>query len=361
MDLLTELKQENKFLTISIAYLGTKFIDELDAELNKDINVVRFDKLSSLRAHLEAQATLSAPDILLLEVEDNLSEIRSFVLDVKKNPVTRAVSIVLLAFKNNKTELIKELAEHVNDIYFYPFIVLNIQERLKFILKFKLLGSSPGIANVHVVGQEYKMPLMKRAFDIVVSGIMLLLLAPVMLLVALLIKWDSKGPILYKSKRAGTGYRIFDFYKFRSMKVNADKELTNLASLNQYAANGGNSAFIKIKNDPRVTKLGSFLRNTSLDELPQLFNVLRGDMSLVGNRPLPLYEAQELTSDEWSMRFLAPAGITGLWQVTKRGRSEMSDEERRRLDNDYAEHFSFLMDLKVLLKTIPALLQKEKV
>ncbi len=361
MDLLTELKQENKFLTISIAYLGTKFIDELDAELNDDINVVRFDSLSSLQAHLETQPIFSAPDILLLEVEDNLSEIRSFVLDVKKNPVTRAVSIVLLAFKNNKTELIKALAGHVNDIYFYPFIVLNIQERLKFILKFKLLGTSPGMTNALLVKQEYKMPLMKRAFDILVSGMMLLLLTPVMLLVALLIKLDSKGPILYKSKRAGTGYRIFDFYKFRSMKVNADKELTNLASLNQYASNGGNTAFIKIKNDPRVTKLGSFLRNTSLDELPQLFNVLRGDMSLVGNRPLPLYEAQELTSDEWSMRFLAPAGITGLWQVTKRGRSEMSDEERRRLDNDYAEHFSFLMDLKVLLKTIPALLQKEKV
>src|SRR5690606_29601968 len=162
----------------------------------------------------------------------------------------------------------------------------------------------------------------------------------------------------YKSKRAGSGYKIFDFYKFRSMKADADKELSALSGLNQY---GGTSAFVKIKNDPRITRLGAFLRNTSIDELPQLFNVLKGDMSLVGNRPLPLYEAQQLTSDEWSMRFLGPAGITGLWQVTKRGRGEMSDEERRQLDNDYAKHFSVWMDLKILLKTVPALFQKEAV
>jgi len=361
MDLLTELKQENAFLTISVAYLGTKFIDELDAGLNAEINVVRFEKLSSLRTHLALQPMFSVPDILLLEVENNLSEIDSFITDVRSNPMTRAVSIILLAFKNNRSELTKALAGRVNDIYFYPFNVPNIQERLKFILKFKLLGGHPGPISDDPSKSTYKMPYTKRVFDVVVSGLMLLLLSPLMLLIALLIKLDSPGPVFYKSKRAGTGYKIFDFYKFRSMKVNADKELAKLQSLNQYASTGGKSAFIKIKNDPRVTKLGSFLRNTSLDELPQLVNVLRGDMSLVGNRPLPLYEAQELTSDDWSMRFLAPAGITGLWQVTKRGRSEMSDEERRTLDNDYAEHFSFWMDLKVLFKTVPALLQKEKV
>src|SRR5690606_27713781 len=162
---------------------------------------------------------------------------------------------------------------------------------------------------------------------------------------------DSKGPVIYKSKRAGTGYRIFDFYKFRSMRIDADKELANLSALNQYGGDG-NAAFVKIRCDPRITKFGSFLRNTSIDEIPQLFNVLRGDMSLVGNRPLPLYEAQMLTSDEWAMRFLGPAGITGLWQVCKRGKSEMSDEERRQLDNHYVKSHSFLMDLKIILKTI---------
>ena len=116
--------------------------------------------------------------------------------------------------------------------------------------------------------------------------------------------------------------------------------------------------FCKIKNDPRVTRLGQFLRDTSLDELPQLFNVLKGDMSLVGNRPLPLYEAEKLTKDQIAWRFLAPAGITGLWQVTKRGKDNMSEEERIQLDMEYAMKNSFLYDLKILFSTIPALLQK---
>jgi lipopolysaccharide/colanic/teichoic acid biosynthesis glycosyltransferase len=122
-----------------------------------------------------------------------------------------------------------------------------------------------------------------------------------------------------------------------------------------------NSAFIKIKDDPRVTKVGKVLRNTSIDELPQLVNVLFGDMSIVGNRPLPLYEAEKLTTDKYALRFMAPAGITGLWQVMKRGKGEMSEEERLLLDNNYAQNHSFLYDIALILKTIPALFQKESV
>jgi lipopolysaccharide/colanic/teichoic acid biosynthesis glycosyltransferase len=121
------------------------------------------------------------------------------------------------------------------------------------------------------------------------------------------------------------------------------------------------SAFIKIKDDPRVTKIGKFIRNTSIDELPQLWNVLRGDMSLVGNRPLPLYEAEKITTDKYALRFLGPAGITGLWQVEKRGRGAMSEDERLSLDNDYVKNFSVWFDLKILLRTIPALFQSENV
>jgi len=121
------------------------------------------------------------------------------------------------------------------------------------------------------------------------------------------------------------------------------------------------SAFVKIKNDPRVTRIGGFLRNSSLDELPQLWNVFIGHMSLVGNRPLPLYEAEKLTTDKYALRFNAPAGITGLWQVEKRGKEGMSEEERLFLDNSYAMNHSFKNDLLVILKTIPALLQKENV
>jgi lipopolysaccharide/colanic/teichoic acid biosynthesis glycosyltransferase len=197
----------------------------------------------------------------------------------------------------------------------------------------------------------------KRAMDIIFSLLALLLLSPVLLVVAIIIKLESKGPIFYISKRAGNGYRVFNFYKFRSMRQDADKQLQALSAQNQY----GSSTFFKIKNDPRITRFGSFLRTTSLDELPQLINVLKGDMSLVGNRPLPLYEAEKLTRDGIAYRFLAPAGITGLWQITKRGKDDMSEEERIRLDMIYARKYSFLYDLKILIGTFPALLQKEKV
>jgi lipopolysaccharide/colanic/teichoic acid biosynthesis glycosyltransferase len=144
------------------------------------------------------------------------------------------------------------------------------------------------------------------------------------------------------------------------MVVEADNKLSILKENNQYATTNTNSAvFFKISNDPRVTRIGKFLRNTSLDELPQLINVLKGDMSLVGNRPLPLYEAKELTTDLHAERFNAPAGITGLWQITKRGQKEMSVEERIALDINYARNNSFIHDLQIMLKTPRALMQKD--
>jgi lipopolysaccharide/colanic/teichoic acid biosynthesis glycosyltransferase len=119
--------------------------------------------------------------------------------------------------------------------------------------------------------------------------------------------------------------------------------------------------FFKVSNDPRITRVGAFLRNTSLDELPQLINVLLADMSLVGNRPLPLYEAQTLTTDEWAARFMAPAGITGLWQIKKRGQDDMSVEERINLDIDYAKRNNFMYDLWIMANTPTALMQKSNV
>ena len=126
------------------------------------------------------------------------------------------------------------------------------------------------------------------------------------------------------------------------------------------------SAFVKFENDPRITRVGKIIRKLSIDELPQLINVIKGDMSIVGNRPLPLYEAEMLTTDEWTDRFNGPAGITGLWQVEARGKtSKMSPEERKGLDNKYVEisnsRFSFWKDIWIILRTIPAVFQKENV
>ena len=123
-----------------------------------------------------------------------------------------------------------------------------------------------------------------------------------------------------------------------------------------------NNAFVKLENDPRITRMGRFIRKYSIDELPQLFNILKGDMSIVGNRPLPLYEAELLTSDEYIDRFMAPSGLTGLWQVEKRGDAgKLSAEERKLLDIKYAKTFSFLLDIKIILKTLTAFIQKENV
>jgi lipopolysaccharide/colanic/teichoic acid biosynthesis glycosyltransferase len=201
--------------------------------------------------------------------------------------------------------------------------------------------------------------ILKRSFDILVSLTALVLLSPLFLLIALAIRIESKGPIFYISKRAGRGYKIFDFYKFRTMFAGADLRVQELSHLNQYAETEAKGpTFFKINNDPRVTKVGGFLRNSSLDELPQLMNVLLGDMSLVGNRPLPLYEAATLTTNQCAQRFLAPAGITGLWQIKKRGREDMSIEERISLDIDYANKYNFMYDLWIMANTPSALIQK---
>ncbi|MDB5203427.1 MAG: hypothetical protein JWQ27_2836 [Ferruginibacter sp.] len=202
---------------------------------------------------------------------------------------------------------------------------------------------------------------LQKTVDIVLSSIAILFCLPLFVLIAIAIKLESRGPIFYSAERAGKGFRVFKFFKFRTMVVDADKKIKELADLNIYQSTEKVPAFFKIQNDPRVTRVGSFLRNTSLDELPQLFNVLKGDMSIVGNRPLPLYEASTLTTDEWAERFMAPAGITGLWQVSKRGKEDMSTEERILLDINYARHRSLRGDLKIMLQTPTALLQKTNV
>ncbi len=252
----------------------------------------------------------------------------------------------------------------------------------------------------------FKLPLWKRAFDIFFSGMAILCLSPLLIFTALAIRIESKGPIIYKSKRVGRNYQIFDFLKFRSMYTDADKHLKDFNALNQYQeeeqdiwgeeeepeaelnenadeeeillisddfviteedyihkkSKEKSNAFVKLENDPRITKIGRFIRKYSIDELPQLINILKGDMSIVGNRPLPLYEAELLTSDEHIDRFMGPAGLTGLWQVEKRGEAgKLSAEERKQLDITYAKTFSFWLDIKIILKTVTAFVQKENV
>ena len=152
---------------------------------------------------------------------------------------------------------------------------------------------------------------------------------------------------------------IFNFYKFRTMVAEANDKITDFSHLNLYNPLKENGpVFIKIDNDPRITRIGAFLRKCSLDELPQLWNVFKGDMSLVGNRPLPLYEAATLTTDQWAKRFMAPAGMTGLWQIKKKNKNKMTAEERISLDINYADNSSFFFDLWIMANTPSAVIQR---
>ena len=199
----------------------------------------------------------------------------------------------------------------------------------------------------------------KRVLDLVLATVILLLSAPVMLLIALFIKLDSSGPVLFKQVRVGRGGRPFTFYKFRTMYHNANPEMHRqyVRSLirNQAPANDGSdgtaSPVFKLTRDPRITRIGRVLRRTSLDELPQIFNVIKGEMSLVGPRPPLPYEVQEY--EEWHMGRLATIpGITGWWQV--RGRSRVPFDEMVRMDLDYIAQQSLWLDFRILILTIPA-------
>lgn len=191
---------------------------------------------------------------------------------------------------------------------------------------------------------------LKRTFDVVVSAALLALLSPLLLITALLIKLTSPGPVFFVQQRVGFNKRPIGVHKFRTMVANAEQRLAEVAHLNEVSG-----PVFKIKNDPRLTPLGRFLRTTSIDELPQLFDVLAGSMSLVGPRPLPLRDYQGFDQDWHRRRFSVPPGITCLWQVN--GRSSLPFEKWMELDMQYIDHWSLQLDFKILMQTIPAVLR----
>lgn len=311
-----------------------------------------------VRLLAEVYAKSPLPYAILCQEDIKGEEAYTFINNLERCPNLRMVPSILLLRNSEGADKLKAKRSGADDFYTGQLATEDLLVRLKF-----LHATRDERLDQNTTDNDFphlRISIAKRVFDFLVSLTLLVLLSPLFLLIALIIKLESKGPVFYISKRVGTGYQIFNFYKFRSMRQGADKELQNLLYLNQYQSDSGVS-FLKFDNDPRVTRFGRFLRNSSLDEIPQLINVLIGDMSIVGNRPLPLYEAEKITRDLWSKRFLAPAGITGLWQVTKRGKKEMSAEERIALDMRYADECSLWFDIKIMAQTVPALLQKESV
>lgn len=271
------------------------------------------------------------------------------------------IPFILFVSNNQFNSDICTQSQGIDDLIFSETSLSDLSEKIWILKKYKSLQSCmPYSISAEETTGFTKQFILKRIIDIVISGLALTILSPVILLIAISIKLESKGPVFYKSLRAGTGYKVFTFFKFRTMIVNAEDMVKDLQHLNEYKGYKS-SYFFKIKDDPRVTRVGLFLRKTSLDELPQLINVLIGDMSLVGNRPLPLYEASAITVDKSAKRFLAPAGITGLWQVKGRSNMDLSVDERINMDIDYADKQSLLFDIKILLKTPKELILKNNV
>ena len=371
----------------NVAYLGeNKDIIERLSEESSGFNIFVIEKPYELN---KFKGDIDLFIYEETEQEDNLYVINNLVIGLKNS---KFVFFVI----RKKLTASDYLKCGIHDVYNSEFDIENLRKRLEF-----LKTNYDALLKVNKDNlQSFKLPLWKRVFDIIFASTVLLFLSPIFLVIIIAIRIESKGKFYYASPRIGTGYKVFGFLKFRSMYTNADKRVDELMKKNQYQtgkkseneissydhigegdtvlihddgfisedkvkkrkADKRDNAFFKMANDPRITKVGRILRNTSIDELPQFINVLKGDMSIVGNRPLPLYEAELLTTDQWSKRFLAPAGITGLWQVTKRGGSNlMSADDRKQLDIEYAENFSFWYDIKILLKTIPAMIQHENV
>ena len=218
------------------------------------------------------------------------------------------------------------------------------------VAKSQTIDENTGARVVEMVHNDHRM-LLKNAFDRTMAAIGILLLSPLLLVVAMLVKFTSKGPVFFVQQRYGKGKRTFGMIKFRSMVVDAEARQAALEHLNEHSG-----PTFKIKADPRITPMGAFLRKTSIDELPQLFNVLKGDMSLVGPRPLPTRDVERF-SEPWLMRrFSVKPGITGLWQVS--GRAENADFDNTiKLDLRYIDRWSLILDIKILLRTFSAVFQ----
>jgi lipopolysaccharide/colanic/teichoic acid biosynthesis glycosyltransferase len=203
--------------------------------------------------------------------------------------------------------------------------------------------------STHVARPRTRLLWIKRAVDVIGAAGLLVALSPLLLLVALLVKLNSRGPALFVQKRVGRACRVFRMYKFRTMVDGAEELEDRILEENP------ESTFLKTPGDGRVTFLGSYLRKYSLDELPQLVNVLRGEMSLIGPRPLLISDFRKFPKQHQMRRFAAVPGMTGLWQVS--GRSETTDRERMDLDREYVDRWSLGLDLEILLRTIPAVLR----
>ena len=259
---------------------------------------------------------------------------------------------VVLAFSEAPHEQTLELVREVRRPDVHLSIVPNFYE---LFASNAAIEDIEGVPVVSLPSMQFSrtVRMLKRTFDIVASGAGLLAISPILAAAAIAIKLDTRGPVFFRQARQGRGGREFRIVKFRTMVADAEAKRFDLAHLNQME--GGGPLF-KMADDPRITRVGAFLRKWSIDELPQLWNVLRGEMSLVGPRPFVVHESQQITG--WASRRLETTpGITGLWQVL--GRNDIPFEEMVKLDYVYVTNWSLWWDIKILVQTLPTVLKRQ--
>lgn len=373
------MKQNNEE-NVSSFKIAIIDVDETLKVLNYKFDTTVFT--SQIDAYEEFKHTKY--DVIISDVRGHQLNVFKFSLKLLKT-VNENTSFIVVS--KHQLDDYKEKIKNSNVTDFYH--IDNIDKLIKRVTILKKINEKTSFEPLYH-RFKHKANFIKRCVDVCVSGFALLIASPIMVIVTIILKLQGKGPVMYRSRRVGSNFKIIDVYKFRTMIVDADKKLDSLKDLNAYNNKSdyvfdedikkstliddsmvpiaekdylnevrNTPVFLKFKADPRVTTFGKILRKTSIDELPQLFNIIKGDMSLVGNRPIPIPEGDKLTTDNSVSRFLAPAGLTGYWQVTQRGTNKISQHDRIMMDNLYSRKRSLLFDLKIITKTFKALIQNE--
>jgi lipopolysaccharide/colanic/teichoic acid biosynthesis glycosyltransferase len=396
---------------LTILYAGRNEEVERHFARTSSVKIVRVENMNDAVSYLKPGRF---PDVIFCDLNLKGGDSFEFHKIIREDPELNRTPFILLCREIRDTIFKRAFHERIDDLYKFPLPSLeSILGRIEFLRKSR--AKKHPATHLENFGDIFRTPFSKRLFDLTFASLALVVFSPLLLLVIFAIRLESKGKVYYTSRRVGR--RPFNLYKLRSMRPGADAVLNHLAGMNNKYSKEKKAVtidfsipcprpcsimadhhsctprlyrgdysiceywyslqksqvikskptFFKIENDPRVTRVGRFIRKTSIDELPQLINVIKGDMSLVGNRPLPVYEAEKLTSDVISKRFLAPAGLTGLWQIESHKHSgALSEEERIKLDISYADIFlkqkySIWFDLRIIFKTIPVLYQREHV
>ncbi len=322
----------HKVLIVGTGNRALQLVSSLRRSAEKGIDIIGFLDPYSMRVHAQLPKT---------DIPGIASDIRAIL---KHNVVDE----VILAITRSMFEDVQQIVRACEEEGIRIRIMADLYNMRVSRMSLMMVGDQPLLTMEPVAIDESK-AVFKSVIDFAFSALLILLLLPVMAIIAIAIKLDSRGPVFFVQERVGFHKRQFYMYKFRSMFDGSDTRIHELEHLNEAAG-----PIFKIQNDPRITPVGKFLRQTSLDELPQLFNVLKGEMSLVGPRPMSLRDVSRFDQSIQRKRFSVRPGLTCLWQIS--GRSNLPFSKWLELDLEYIDNWNFFLDLKILFKTIPAVL-----